>query len=58
MLRDLIRFWWRRDDESASVLCIYAANYMEEKSRREIVDYMRALNYADKRRAALAAGGE
>lgn len=51
-LRDLFRFWWRRDDQSASVLCIYAANYMSVKSRRDIADYMYAMNEADERRAA------
>ena len=51
-LRDLFRFWWRRDDQSASILCILMANYMRPKSRRDIADYMHAMNEADERRAA------
>lgn len=44
MLRDLLRFWWRRDDNSATVLCIIAAAYMAQHSRRDIADYMHSIN--------------
>ncbi len=44
MWRELFRFWWRRDDQSASILCILMANYMRPKSRRDIADYMHAMN--------------
>lgn len=57
-LRDLFRFWWRRDDDSSTLMCIYAANYMSVKSRRDIADYMHAMNEADERRAAKKGGRE
>lgn len=62
MLRDLIRFWWRRDDESATVMCIIAANFMRRRSRRDIAEYMHSMNEADdaseQRAARTERGGE
>lgn len=52
MLRDMLRFLWRQDDESAAILCIVLAWYMTAKSREQIADYMCAMN-----EAAKAAGG-
>lgn len=51
MLRDLFKFWWRPDNDSAAILCIIAAEYLSVKSRRQIADYMHSMNQAE------AAGG-
>lgn len=56
MWRELFRFWWRRDDNSASVLCIIMASYMTQQSRRDIADYMHSLNQYEN--TVKAGGGE
>ena len=51
MLADWWRFCRRKDSESATCLVIGLAEYMSERERRQMADYLRELIQADKRRA-------
>lgn len=42
MLRDLLRFLWRRDSESASVLIIQLAEYLTIHDMRDMGEYLKS----------------
>ena len=49
MLRDLIRFLWRHDSESASVIIIHLAEFLTIPDMNEMGEYLKS--YAANRKA-------
>lgn len=43
MIKDLFRFWYKRDSITAAVLVIDIAQYMNPKDLSQISDYLRGL---------------
>lgn len=50
MIRDLLKFLWRRDSESASLVIIHVACYMSIKDMGDMAEYLKS--YAENRRAS------
>lgn len=50
MFKDILKFLWRRDSESAAVVIIHVACYLSIKDMRDMSNYLKS--YAENREKA------
>lgn len=48
MIRDILRFLWRRDSESAAILCIMLASFLSRDDVKHMADYFKAVYVYDR----------